>query len=153
MTKQCKNVIQEKRIMHELNHPFLLKLIATVRDQHCLYLITEFLQGPSESPVVFVYAFVIVFVYSPLESVQKRKLKNFTDYWYTIPYMGPEKHVRCGSGIDLLQLQLRPAAMWSFVAQVATFLQNSAIVTAYLALRRRGTTSRASWRRSTTYTT
>lgn len=45
MTKQCKNVIQEKRIMHELNHPFLLKLIATVRDQHCLYLITEFLQG------------------------------------------------------------------------------------------------------------
>lgn len=45
MTKQSKNVIQEKRIMQEMDHPFLLKLIAVCNDANCLYLITEFLQG------------------------------------------------------------------------------------------------------------
>lgn len=44
-TKQCKNVIQEKRIMEELDHPFLLRLLATGHDDDCVYLITEFLQG------------------------------------------------------------------------------------------------------------
>jgi len=45
MTKQGKNVLQEKRILGELDHPFLLRLIATLQDKNSLYLITEFLQG------------------------------------------------------------------------------------------------------------
>lgn len=45
MTKQGKNVLQEKRLLAELDHPFLLRLIATLQDKDCLYLITEFLQG------------------------------------------------------------------------------------------------------------
>jgi serine/threonine protein kinase len=44
-TKQCRNVINEKRIMHRIKHPFCITLCATMKDRDCLYLLMEFLQG------------------------------------------------------------------------------------------------------------
>jgi cGMP-dependent protein kinase len=44
-TKQTQNIKREKCLMHEMDHPFILKLVSTVMDSNCLYLLLEFLQG------------------------------------------------------------------------------------------------------------
>lgn len=44
-TKQTENVLREKMLMHEMTHPYILKLVATMADKNCLYLLLEFLQG------------------------------------------------------------------------------------------------------------
>lgn len=45
MHKQQKNVMQEKAVMMESDHPFLLKLHATFKDKTKLYMLLEFIQG------------------------------------------------------------------------------------------------------------
>jgi cGMP-dependent protein kinase len=45
MTKQAHNVITEKNLMHDLNHPFVVRLIATMTCPDCLYIATEYLGG------------------------------------------------------------------------------------------------------------
>lgn len=42
---QKTNVMNEKSILKEMNHPFLPKLIATYRDEGCLYMLLELVQG------------------------------------------------------------------------------------------------------------
>ena len=44
-TKQQANVMREKTLLAQARHPFLLRLEATMQDQHCLYMLCEFLQG------------------------------------------------------------------------------------------------------------
>lgn len=43
--KQQSNVLNEKRIMAQCNHPFILKLFQTYKDKTHLYLLVEFVQG------------------------------------------------------------------------------------------------------------
>jgi len=43
--KQESNVIQEKNVMLESNHPFILKLFATYKDPKYIYMLLEFVQG------------------------------------------------------------------------------------------------------------
>lgn len=43
--KQQSNVLNEKRIMSQCNHPFILKLFQTYKDKTHLYLLVEFVQG------------------------------------------------------------------------------------------------------------
>jgi len=43
--KQQANVINEKRVMLETNHPFILKLHTTYKDRYRLYMLLEFVQG------------------------------------------------------------------------------------------------------------
>lgn len=43
--KQQKNVMNEKNIMAQCNHPFILKLHQTYKDKNNLYLLIEFVQG------------------------------------------------------------------------------------------------------------
>lgn len=43
--KQQMNVVQEKDIMLECYHPFILRLFATFQDKHRLYMLLEFVQG------------------------------------------------------------------------------------------------------------
>ena len=43
--RQQKNVINEKEIMTEADHPFILRLLATYKDLHCLYMLLELVQG------------------------------------------------------------------------------------------------------------
>lgn len=43
--KQQKNVLNEKRIMARCDHPFILKLFETYKDDKQLYLLLEFVQG------------------------------------------------------------------------------------------------------------
>eukprot|EP00941_MAST-03F_sp_MAST-3F-sp1_P000409 g409.t1 len=43
--KQTKNVITEKNILQELEHPFIVRLIASLIDRDCVYLATEYLGG------------------------------------------------------------------------------------------------------------
>jgi hypothetical protein len=43
--KQTKNVMSEKRVMQECQHPFICKLVDTRQDTHCLYMVLELIQG------------------------------------------------------------------------------------------------------------
>ncbi|OQS05517.1 cAMP-dependent protein kinase catalytic subunit [Thraustotheca clavata] len=43
--KQQLNILNEKNILASCNHPFILKLFQTFKDQNCLYLLMEFVQG------------------------------------------------------------------------------------------------------------
>ena len=42
---QKTNVMNEKNILKEMNHPFLPKLVATYKDEGCLYMLLELVQG------------------------------------------------------------------------------------------------------------
>ncbi|KAG3115090.1 hypothetical protein PI125_g5876 [Phytophthora idaei] len=46
--KQQRNVVNEKSVMTQCNHPFLLKLYTTYKDAARLYLLIEFVQGSSQ---------------------------------------------------------------------------------------------------------
>ena len=43
--KQQNNVLNEKNIMAACNHPFVIKLYATFKDERKLYMLLEFVQG------------------------------------------------------------------------------------------------------------
>ncbi|ETV90376.1 AGC/PKA protein kinase [Aphanomyces invadans] len=43
--KQQINILNEKNLLAMCNHPFILKLFQTFKDQQCLYLLMEFVQG------------------------------------------------------------------------------------------------------------
>jgi CRP-like cAMP-binding protein len=43
--RQQTNVMNEKDIMAEADHPFVLKLFATYKDKNCLYMLLELVQG------------------------------------------------------------------------------------------------------------
>ncbi|CAK4090760.1 unnamed protein product [Aphanomyces euteiches] len=43
--KQQINILNEKNILARCNHPFILKLFQTFKDDECLYLLMEFVQG------------------------------------------------------------------------------------------------------------
>jgi CRP-like cAMP-binding protein len=43
--KQQRNVLQEKRLMIQFNHPFVLRLFQTYQDPTYLYMLLEFIQG------------------------------------------------------------------------------------------------------------
>ena len=43
--KQKKNIMNEKRIMEMLDHPFTLRLEATFQDKDCLYMLLEIVTG------------------------------------------------------------------------------------------------------------
>jgi protein kinase A len=45
MHKQQSNVVQEKNVMIQSNHPFILRLFTTFRDTTKLYMLLEFVQG------------------------------------------------------------------------------------------------------------
>ena len=36
--------MSEKEVMRESDHPFMVKLIRTAQDQHCLYMVLELVQ-------------------------------------------------------------------------------------------------------------
>ena len=42
---QAKGVVQEKKIMEKLNHPFLPNLVATYQDKKFIYMLSAFIQG------------------------------------------------------------------------------------------------------------
>ncbi len=42
---QAKGVVQEKKIMEKLNHPFLSNLVATYQDKRFIYMLSLFIQG------------------------------------------------------------------------------------------------------------
>lgn len=42
---QQKNVMHERDVMAMIDHPFVLKLIATMKDKNCLYMLMELVQG------------------------------------------------------------------------------------------------------------
>jgi serine/threonine protein kinase len=44
-TGQEENVLNEKRVLVGVNHPFIVKLVSTSMDTHCLYMLLEFVQG------------------------------------------------------------------------------------------------------------
>ncbi|EQC34487.1 AGC/PKA protein kinase, variant [Saprolegnia diclina VS20] len=43
--KQQLNILNEKNLLATCNHPFILKLYQTFKDEQCLYLLLEFVQG------------------------------------------------------------------------------------------------------------
>jgi len=43
--RQQRNVMNEKRILLQLNHPFILKLLSTYKDKNRLYMLMELVQG------------------------------------------------------------------------------------------------------------
>lgn len=43
--RQQTNIMNEKRILQSISHPFILKLYQTYKDQHCLYMLLELVQG------------------------------------------------------------------------------------------------------------
>ena len=43
--RQLAHVFNEKRILIQLNHPFIVKLFDTAKDNRCLYMIMEYLSG------------------------------------------------------------------------------------------------------------
>jgi len=43
--KQQSNVMNEKRVMQQADHPFILRLYETYKDKHCLYMLLELVQG------------------------------------------------------------------------------------------------------------
>lgn len=43
--KQQANVMNEKRVMQQAQHPFILRLFETYKDKHCLYMLLELVQG------------------------------------------------------------------------------------------------------------
>lgn len=43
--KQQKNVMNEKNVMVEADHPFILKLVTTFKDRYCLYMLLELVLG------------------------------------------------------------------------------------------------------------
>ena len=42
---QAKGVVNEKKILEKLNHPFLSHLAATYQDKKCIYMLMDFVQG------------------------------------------------------------------------------------------------------------
>jgi len=43
--RQQTNIMNEKRILQTISHPFILKMFQTYKDQHCLYMLLELVQG------------------------------------------------------------------------------------------------------------
>ena len=44
-TRQQDNVVNEKKLLQECAHPYILRIESTMQDADCLYLLLEFLQG------------------------------------------------------------------------------------------------------------
>lgn len=44
-TRQQENVVNEKKLLQECAHPYILRIESTMQDNDCLYLLLEFLQG------------------------------------------------------------------------------------------------------------
>ena len=44
-TRQQENVVNEKKLLQECAHPYILRIESTMQDADCLYLLLEFLQG------------------------------------------------------------------------------------------------------------
>jgi hypothetical protein len=42
---QQKNVLNERNVLLAVDHPFVLKLESTAQDEHCLYMLLEYVQG------------------------------------------------------------------------------------------------------------
>ncbi len=49
------NVMNEKRILSECHHPFILRLVRTFKDQNCLYLLLELVQGGELFSVIHIH--------------------------------------------------------------------------------------------------
>lgn len=45
LTRQQKNIRAERKVLHESDHPFILRLAATFSDDDSLYMLTELVQG------------------------------------------------------------------------------------------------------------
>lgn len=44
-SRQAKGIVNEKKILEKLNHPFLSHLAATYQDKKCIYMLMDFVQG------------------------------------------------------------------------------------------------------------
>mmetsp|Transcript_11889 Transcript_11889/g.23982 ORF Transcript_11889/g.23982 Transcript_11889/m.23982 type:complete len:1090 (-) Transcript_11889:59-3328(-) len=43
--KMAKGVIREKNVMTSVEHPFIVNLVSAFQDQHCLYMLQDYIQG------------------------------------------------------------------------------------------------------------